>query len=138
MENTNKTDNNNNILASYKKYIQSLYDFMLKNGYTAEPNPKVILDDKKQDGVFISTGYFDPNSDAIRLFINGRHIKDVLRTFAHELIHWKQQQNGAIEKSGYSGDKITEDENLIKLEAEAYMKGNIAFRKWTETEQKKK
>ena len=121
----------------YKPYLKSLGEFMAKHGYTVKPFPPVFLDDTAQEGVFVYTGYFDPDSNGIRLFINGRHPKDVLRTFAHELIHWKQQKEGAIKKSGYSGDKITEDKNLIGLEKEAYLKGNIAFRSWTETEQKK-
>ena len=40
----------------------------------------------------------------------------------------------------YGGDesyKITEDKNLVHLEAEAYLKGNMAFRSWTEVEKKK-
>ncbi len=117
-------------------YIKRLYNFMLKHGYTAEPAPKVVLDKQKQRGVFVLTGYFDPEIDGIRLFVNGRHPKDILRTLAHELIHWKQQVDGVIAESGYKGDKITEDENLVKLEEEAFLKGNMAFRQWTETEQK--
>lgn len=111
---------------------------MADNGYTKRPFPKVILDDEDQgDDVFVYTGYFDPESNGIRLFVHNRHPKDVLRTFAHELIHWKQQLDGVIAKSGYSSDKITEDKNLIRLEAEAYLKGNMAFRSWTEVEKKK-
>jgi hypothetical protein len=121
----------------FKTYLKSLAEFMAKHGYTVKPFPPIILDNKKQEGVFIYTGYFDPDVNAIRLFTNGRHKKDILRTFAHELIHWGQQKRGTIKKSGYSGDKITEDKNLIGLEKEAYLKGNIAFRSWTETEQKK-
>lgn len=117
-------------------YIKRLYNFMLKHGYTAKPAPKIVLDHTKQNGVFVYTGYFDPEVDGVRLFVDGRHPKDILRTLAHELIHWKQQCDGTIANSGYKGDKITEDENLIKLEEEAYLKGNIAFRQWTETEQK--
>lgn len=125
-------------MFNYKPYLKSLAEYMAENGYTAKPFPKVILDDTDPgDDVFVYTGYFDPNANGIRLFIAGRHPKDVLRTFAHELIHWKQQCDGDIEKSGYSSDKITEDKNLIHLEAEAYLKGNMAFRSWTEIEKKK-
>jgi len=124
-------------MFDYKPYIKSLSEFMAAQGYTVKPFPKFILDNKEQEGVFIMTGYFDPESNGIRLFINGRHPKDVLRTCAHELVHWKQQREGAIEKSGYSSDKITEDKNLVHLEAEAFLKGNMGFRSWTETEQKK-
>jgi hypothetical protein len=125
-------------MFDYKPYILSLANYMRDNGYTAKRLPKVILDDTDQgDDVFVYTGYFDPEKKGIRLFIHNRHPKDVLRTLAHELIHWKQDVDGIIEKSGYTGDKITEDKNLIKLEEEAYLKGNIAFRSWTEVEKKK-
>lgn len=125
-------------MFNYKPYLISLANYMADNGYTKRPFPKVILDDEDQgDGVFVYTGYFDPESNGIRLFVHNRHPKDVLRTFAHELIHWKQQLDGVIAKSGYSSDKITEDKNLIRLEAEAYLKGNMAFRSWTEVEKKK-
>ena len=125
-------------MFDYKPYLLSLANFMADHGYTVRPFPKVIIDDKDQgDGVFVYTGYFDPVSNGIRLFTFGRHPKDVLRTFAHELIHWRQQKEGTLEKSGYTSDKITEDKNLVRLEAEAYLKGNMAFRSWTEIEKKK-
>lgn len=125
-------------IFDYKPYILSLSHYMRDKGYTAKKLPKVILDNTDQgDAVFVYTGYFDPNKKAIRLFIHNRHPKDVLRTLAHELIHKKQDADGIIDKSGYTGDKITEDKNLVKLEEEAYLKGNMAFRSWTEEEQKK-
>ncbi len=125
-------------MFNYLPYAKSLAKFMADRGYTVRPFPKIILDNESQgDGVFVKTGYFDPDSNGIRLFVNGRHPKDVLRTLAHELIHWKQQKTGALADSGYSGDEITEDKNLVHLEAEAYLKGNMAFRAWTEVERKR-
>ena len=122
----------------YKNLLKSLFDFMVKEGYTKKPYPKIILDDSKQDSDLLCyTGYFDPNKKAIRLFTRNRLIKDVLRTAAHEFVHHKQQVDGVIDKSGYTSDKITEDEKLVKLEKEAYLNGNLAFRSWTETLQKK-
>ncbi len=122
----------------YKTSIKSLYDFMVKNGYTVKPFPKVILNNSEQDSdLLCQTGYFDPNKDAIVLFTRNRLKKDVLRTLAHELIHYKQRVDGVIDDSGYVSDKITEDKNLVKLEAEAYLKGNFALRQWTENLQKK-
>ena len=123
-------------MFDYKPYIKSLSEFMAEKGYTSKPFPDIILDNTQQKGIFIMTGYFDPESDGIRLFVNGRHPKDVLRTLAHELIHWKQQTDGVISSNGYKTDKITEDNELVKLEEEAYLKGNIGFRSWTETVQK--
>lgn len=126
------------IAQELRPYMKSLFDYMSKHGHTTKKSPKIILDNTKQEGVFVQTGYFDPNLKGIRLFVNGRGYKDILRTLAHELIHRKQDEDGVIEKSGYSGDKITEDKCLVRLEAEAYLKGNLAFRSWTEEESKKK
>ena len=136
-ENGEKMKDIHQICSELKPYMDSLYHYMANHGYTTKKKPKVILDNTKQEGVFVYTGYFDPEAKGIRLFVNGRGYKDILRTLAHELIHRKQDEDGIIEKSGYTGDKITEDKNLIRLEAEAYLKGNMAFRSWTETEQKK-
>lgn len=124
-------------MFNYKPYIKSLSEYMADKGYFKKPYPKIVLDNTKPEGVFSPTAYFDPNIDGIRLFVNSRFAKDVLRSLAHEYIHYGQQQRGEIEKSGYSSDKITEDKNLIHLEAEAYLKGNMAFRSWTEIEKKK-
>ena len=125
-------------IAKYSRLINSLYHFMAKEGYTSNKKPKILLDETKpENDVLCPTGYFDPNKDAIVLFVSERLCKDVLRTLAHELIHWKQRVDGTIAKSGYKSDKITEDKNLIRLEGEAYLKGNMAFRSWTETLQKK-
>jgi antirestriction protein ArdC len=110
---------------------------MVELGYTKKPYPKIILDNSdRDDDLLCSTGYFDPNADAIRLFIKKRLFKDVMRTAAHEFTHWKQQLDGDIARSGYKSDKISEDENLVKLEAEAYLKGNFGLRKYTEHLQK--
>ena len=121
----------------FRDLAKDLYKFMVKRGYTSTPAPKLILDFSEQDSdVLCYTGYFDPDEDAIRIFMKDRLCKDILRTLAHELIHYKQRIDGVIANSGYSSDKITEDNKLVKLEAEAYLKGNFALREWTETLQK--
>lgn len=133
-----KVMSNNKVdVNKYRTELKSLFDFMVELGYTKKPYPKIILDNSdRHDDLLCSTGYFDPNADAIRLFIKERLFKDVMRTAAHEFVHWKQQLDGDIARSGYKSDKISEDENLVKLEAEAYLKGNFGLRKYTEYLQK--
>ena len=121
-------------MFDYKPYLKSLAEYMAENGYTRKPFPKVILCDKKQDGVFIRTGHYDYEDKKIVLMVNGRHPKDVLRTFAHEMIHHKQNLDGRLSHDTVKGYRILEDNELEKLEAEAYVKGNLIFRKWTEKE----
>lgn len=123
----------------FKTVLKDMFDFIKQ--YFKKPDiayPVIILNYKKQeDDMLIKTGYFDPNTKKICLFIDGRHRKDIGRSFFHECCHYIQDIDGTIAKSGYKSDKITEDKNLIRLEAEAYLKGNMAFRSWTETLQKK-
>lgn len=119
-------------MFNYKPYIKSLAKFMVKNGFTARPLPKIVLSNKKQKGFFISTGCYDPEQKAVFLYINKRHPKDVLRSLAHELIHHKQFLDKRIDTKKYNGPEITANEYLMPFEMEAYLWGNIAFRKWTE------
>jgi hypothetical protein len=121
-------------MFDYKKYLKEIADYMVKEGYTEKPLPSVKLHTNEQDEpLFISTGNYDPDNKIVNLYTYGRHPKDVLRSFAHELIHHKQNMEGRLGDDAYSGDRIVDDDKLIKLEAEAYLKGNLAFRSWTET-----
>jgi hypothetical protein len=122
---------------NYEPYIKSLATFISKT-YKVKPFPQVKISNRNQgdDEVFIKTGYYDPGTKLIMLFARGRHPKDVLRSFAHEMIHHYQNLEGRLAPGSYSGDRIVDDENLIKLEEEAYLKGNIVFRSWTEKMQK--
>ena len=121
----------------YKENVESLLRFMEKNGYTSKPFPKVILDDKPQkEKIFINTGYYDPENKIVVIYTNGRAIKDCLRSAAHEFFHHKQNIDGRLGKDAYDGQRISDDKKLIMLEGETFLKGNIAFRKWTESMKK--
>lgn len=120
---------------SFKKYFKEIGEFMKENGLNVYPFPSVNLDWSEQDGLFIRTGYYAPEEKKITLFCNGRHQKDILRTFSHEMIHHSQNLDGK-DLSFTSDDDVKDNKKLEKLEAEAYLKGNIYFRKWTEYKQK--
>jgi len=104
---------------------------MLDNEYTLKPLPKIVLNNKRQKGLFISTGMYSIDNKKVTLFINERHPKDVLRSLAHELIHHKQNIEGRLTEENCN-ERITESDVTLPLEEEAYLQGNIAFRKWTE------
>lgn len=117
----------------YTPYLKSLAEYFNKT-YKVKPFPKVKLSNRNQgDGkILVKTGYYDPGQRLVMLFVHNRHPKDVLRSFSHELVHHYQNLEGRLQPNMYSGDKIVEDERLMKLEEEAYLKGNIVFRSWTE------
>ena len=131
-------------IVEFGKLAKSLFDFMVKEGYTSMPYPKMIFDckiQKEKNCIFVKTGYFDPQTNKIKIFmcdnVGKRSFKDALRTCAHEYVHHSQRVNGQIENSNYKGDMVSEDEELMKLEVPAYAFGNIAFRSWTEEMRKK-
>ena len=61
-------------------------------------------------------------------------MKDILRSFCHELIHHNQN---ITDPEGFKlvnkGGKLSENDELTMIETDAYSRGNIMFRKWTET-----
>jgi len=118
----------------YTPYIDSLTDFMVSNGINIEPLPKItfITDDadNAQD-ILGKTAVYDPNQHEVILYTMGRHPKDILRSFAHELIHHQQNLEDRLGK--ITGTDTREDDHLTQIEKEAYTNGNLNFRKWTET-----
>lgn len=125
-------DNNDNMNKSLKSLIVDLANFMYENGkMNIKPFPKVELNWSEQDGVFIRTGYYVPDDKKIVVFCKDRHIKDILRSFAHEMVHHKQNLNGD-NLSFSTKDKLDTNDELVKIEGEAFLYGNLLFRKWTE------
>ena len=122
--------------SEYEPYIKSMFDYFKSEGLNIYPYPKIELDNSPQDGLFIKTGYYLPSEKKIVIFTQERHIKDCMRSIAHELIHHMQNLEGENMNFG-SEDNVKDNKALEKLEAEAYLKGNIYFRKWTEFEQEK-
>lgn len=120
---------------NFKKYFKPLTKFMEKEGLKVKPYPKVKLNWDEQDGLFIKTGYYEPDSKTIVVFCANRNPKDILRSFAHEMIHHVQNNEG-VELNFSSKDDVKDNERLEKVEADAYLRGNIYFRKWTEYENK--
>lgn len=116
---------------SYKDYFKSISKYMNTHGLTVKPYPSVQLNHTPQKGLFIYTGHYEPDNKKVVLFVNGRHPKDILRSFAHEMVHHAQNLRGD-NLSFTDADNVKDNKRLEELESEAYLKGNIYFRKWTE------
>ena len=118
---------------SFKDAFKPIADFMKNEGLNVYPFPDIELKWDEQDGLFIKTGYYLPSEKKVVLFCKDRHPKDILRSYAHEMIHHMQNLNGE-DLNFTSEDDVKDNDKLEKLESEAYLKGNIYFRKWTEYE----
>ena len=118
----------------YKQQIKDLTKHMLQKGMNILPLPKVIFkhgDSENAENFFGKTAYYDPNTQTIVLYTEGRHPKDIVRSFAHEMIHHVQNLEDRLE--GITTTNTQEDDHLTSIEAEAYKDGNLAFRGYTDT-----
>lgn len=120
----------------YIPYITDYLEFLKEDKkLQIEPLPEIILDKRKQNlDVQDKTGDYDPVDKVLTVYAGDRHPKDVLRSFSHEMVHHMQCLEGKDLKVNTS--VLGENSNLDQIEAEAYMKGNMYFREWTEKKQK--
>lgn len=140
--------NNDNILIKnqqegqragfdYTPYMASIIEHMLDEGLKITPLPEIKLrrDLEESSDFFCDTGYYNPTSKEIVLNALGRHPKDIMRSFAHEMIHHLQNLEGRI---GHIKTTDTNNDSALRaLEEEAYLKGNLLFRAWEDKEKKK-
>ena len=122
---------------TFLDYFNDIIEFYAQNGMDfGEDIPKLVLDDSKafRFDPFIPTGHYDWTENTITLMIDNRHVKDILRTLCHELIHaWQYKSNPDAYINSDKSGLLEENPVLLKYEEEAYLKGNVMFRKWTES-----
>ena len=129
----------NEIYAEPSKYnypplIKSLTEYMLSKGMNIRPLPKVKFIDNDVENAknfFGKTAYYDPTSKIIILYTMGRHPKDIMRSFSHEMVH--HMQNCENRLNNISTTNIKENDYLYELEKEANTIGTMMFREWTDT-----
>ena len=113
--------------------IAQLTKHMLDKGMNIEPLPSLELIDGDSDNAsnFLGkTAYYDPENKHIVLYTEGRHPKDIVRSYAHEMIHHIQNLEGRL--GDITTTDTTEDDYLTKLEQEANLRGTMMFRGWTD------
>ena len=117
----------------YKQMIQDLTNYMIKKGRNIEPLPKVefIDGDSENAKEFLGkTAYYDPNTQTIVLYTEGRHPKDIVRSFSHEMVHHTQFLENRLDN--IQTTDTTSSEDLDKIEQEANLVGTMTFRNWTD------
>jgi hypothetical protein len=72
--------------------------------------PKIKLEKKIEDSEQPTFGVFKEHEDVIHLGVDNRHILDILRTLAHELVHFKQGTEHKLD-SPDSGNTGSPQEN---------------------------
>jgi hypothetical protein len=119
--------------------IAELTNYMREKGYNIDPVPSIAIvdDDVENAGKFLGkTAYYDPINKSITLYTYGRHPKDIVRSYSHEMIHHIQNLEDRL--GDISTTNTQEDDHLNDIEAEANLKGTMTFRNWTDSLQEKK
>ena len=117
-----------------KREIAKLTKHMIDKGMNIQPLPKLVFkngDSENAKQFLGKTAYYDPNSMSIVLYTEGRHPKDIVRSFSHEMVHHTQNLEGRLGE--ITTTNTQEDDNLDKLEQEANLKGTMTFRNWTDS-----
>ena len=114
----------------YTPFMGSILEYMLDQKMNITPLPEIKLkrDLGEAASVFGRTAYYNPEIKEVVLYTEGRHPKDVLRSFTHEMVHHIQNIEGRLKT--YGTTNTNEDEDLVEIEKEAYTVGNITFRNW--------
>lgn len=123
--------------------IKELYEYASRQlDIDNKPALYLVQDEKNADDLFGKTGYYDPKERSIHLFVTNRHPKDVLRSFAHELVHHEQNLHGKTAQVDMSKTKevdyASHDPALREMERDAFERGNMIFRDWTDMKKKQR
>ena len=124
--------------ASILFWIKQINDYLRSQDFQIDPLPEVkIISESEQKNdvsdILISTGGYEPNTKTVILYIDNRHIKDILRSYCHEMVHHNQNlDNEDYLKRVYKNVDLKDSPELEEIESEAFLKGNLLFRKFTE------
>lgn len=123
----------------FKQSAGKLLRYMMERLSIQAPPTHLILkqseDNAKKPWGY--TGNYDPTTKTITLFTTNRHHVDILRSFAHEVIHhWQNEHGQLLHRGGKANDPqyAQKDEHMRKMEKQAYLLGNIIFRDFEDIE----
>jgi hypothetical protein len=126
---------NDEMKKTLQEMIRDFYPFAKKEmGFNKPVRIFLTRDMQNAQDPLGKTAYYDPGNMEIKLFYVDRHLKDVVRSLAHELMHHKQNCEGRLSPSVGEGP-VDENSELSKLEEEANMAG-FFVRRWEEKRKK--
>ena len=118
-----------NIEQEHSKNLNDLKEFILfccKEGGINEPT--IVYLRGTRDEKLKTTASYNPNNHEVNIYCKGRHIVDIMRSLAHELMHMKQMIENRLYDN--SGDDGSSEEN------EAHSFSGLMIRKFGKIEPK--
>jgi hypothetical protein len=126
LDSFNINNNSENKLETLMPVLQEFLPWAKKQlGFDRAVNISFISDPENAKDPMGTTGHYQPHSDTVTIYVDGRHPKDILRSLSHELVHHNQNCNGKLEQIQYTGEGYAQTDKVGKeCEDEAYLIGN--------------
>tara|TARA_R100000697_G_C5396118_1_gene183985 strand:+ start:12 stop:464 length:453 start_codon:yes stop_codon:yes gene_type:complete len=120
----------NKIYDNHKDIVDGFMEYSHKRLKYPKPVTIYFVSDlQNANNPLGKTAYYDHGKSIIVLFTDNRHFKDILRSLSHELIHHAQACRGEFDGDVETGQGYAQkDPHMRKMEAEAYLKGNLNLR----------
>ena len=120
---TESTHDLTQLKSQAKRFVRFAADYL-----ELDHLPRITFTTRSQvgHGTMPSFGQFDPSNNAILVSVHSRHVMDIFRTLAHELVHYRQNLDNVLHaKSGMTGSKHENEANskagiIMRLFAKAY------------------
>ena len=127
-------------MNNIRTYANDLIEFFHQR-YKLQNKPSIAFVQDEQNSLkpLGKTAHYEPAAQSITVYTTGRHMKDCLRSLAHELVHHLQNERGDLMGMGPTRPGYAqEDGQMREMEREAYEKGNMCFRDWEDGLKQKK
>ena len=125
-------------MNNIRTYANDLLEFFHQR-YKLQNKPSIVFAQDQQNSLkpLGKTAHYDPAKQSITVYTTGRHMKDCLRSLAHELVHHLQNERGDLMGMGPTSPGYAQkDKHAREMEREAYEKGNMCFRDWEDGRKK--
>jgi hypothetical protein len=122
--------NNSSMKINFHEMLDHLMGFIGKK-LKIQNHPTIYFDSDAQNAANLlgKTGYYDPESYEVHVYVDGRHPKDIMRSIVHELVHHRQNEKGLLNTGGYHGPGYAQkNPHLRKMELQA--NDPMLFRDW--------
>ena len=119
----NKSDHGlETLMPVLKKFLPWAKDQL---GFGKPVSIHFVSDSENAKDPMGTTGHYQPNTNTVTVYVDGRHPKDILRSLSHELVHHNQNCNGKLAQIQYTGEGYAQKDKVGKeCEDEAYLVGN--------------
>ena len=135
----NGPKSNNKDFNLFLELLENLYNSSKKQlKFDEDISLKLVKNAGNSLNPLGKTASYNPETREVNLYFVGRHPKDLMRSFSHELVHHAQNCRGDLTNLENTNEGYAQsDEHLREMEREAYECGNMIFRDWEDDLKKK-